>query len=202
MGLMDDILKKSRWPDRKQSLFSERKDWWNNARLDISRVDEGYAIYSEAYKDAADRLVEYSKVNKTSINFLVFPILFLYRHYIELALKEIILTASVFLEKDNKIMAGHNISRLWVESKKLISEIELDIPQQEINVLDFQIYQFHDLDKCSMTFRYPTDKSGNVYVNLSDSININNVQEIIAAMHCWFFGLVCVIGEYQDAKNQ
>jgi len=189
------------WPDKKRSLFSERKDWWNLARLEIGNDAEGFAIYSKGYKDAADRLVEYTQKDKTSLNFLVFPILFLYRHYLELALKEIIIAANRYLEEHNSIKS-HNLIQLWERVKGLISDANLDISSDDVNTVENQIFQFDNLDKSSMTFRYPVDKQGGVFENLSDYINIQNVKEIVDGLHSWCFGLVCVLGEYEEAKNQ
>jgi len=202
MSLMEDHLKNSNWPDRKKSLFSVRKDWWNVARLEIGNKAEGLSIYSQGYKDAADRLVEYAQTDSTSINLIVFPILFLYRHYIELALKEIILTATQYLKKEHSTINSHNLSQLWKETKKLISEADLNIPKDDIVAVENQISQFHELDKSSMTFRYPVDKQGNIFKNLSDYINIENVREILDGLHAWCFGLVCMLGEYEDVKDQ
>ncbi|MBD3338588.1 MAG: hypothetical protein GF353_05750 [Candidatus Lokiarchaeota archaeon] len=202
MSLIEEHFKKLSWPEKKKSIFSERKDWWNKASLEISSNTEGLAIYTQSFKDAGDRLVEYAQSDKTSINFLVFPILFLYRHYIELALKEIILSATQYLEKENNAINSHNLSHLWDETKKLISEVDLDIPEDEIVAVENQIIQFHKLDMSSMTFRYPVDKQGNVFKNLSEYINIENVREIVDGLYAWCFGLVCVLGEYEDAKHQ
>jgi hypothetical protein len=202
MSILEEHLKNLNWPDKKKSLFSKRKDWWNFARIEITSMDEGLSIYSQAYKDAADRLVEHTQSDRTSLNFMVFPILFLYRHYIELALKEIILSASEYLEKEQKNTNIHTLSKLWEEAKKLIFEVDLEIPNDEIIAIENQILQFHKLDKSSETFRYPFDRQGNVFKNLSDYINIENVREIVDGLHAWCFGLVCVLSEYQVLKNQ
>lgn len=202
MSLLEETLKNLNWSDKKKSLFSKRKDWWNLARLDIRDDTEGFAIYSKGYKDAADRLVEYTQTDKTSINFLVFPILFLYRHYLELALKEIIIAANRFLEKEHNVAKSHNIMHLWEKVKGLISDVDLDIPSNEMNAVENQISQFYKLDESSMTFRYPVNKQGRIFENLSDYINIQNVREIVDGLHSWCFGLVCVLLEYEDAKNQ
>jgi len=203
MSLLEKNLKNFSWPDKKKkSLFSERKDWWNAARLEIGSKAEGLSIYSRGYKDAADRLVEYAQTDKTSINLLVFPILFLYRHYLELALKEIIIAATRYLAMEQNDIKGHDLIRLWERVKGLISEANLDIPNTEMSAVANQISQFHKLDESSETFRYPVDNKGNIFKNLSEYINIENVKEIVDGLHAWCFGLVCVLGEYEDAKNQ
>lgn len=201
MSLLEKNSKNFNWPDKKKSLFSERKDWYNLAHLEVVNKAQALAVYSQAYKDAGDRLVECAQTDKTSINFLVFPILFLYRHYLELALKETIIAATQYLEKDHDIK-GHNLIQLWEDAKKFIFEADLDIPNSEMDAVANQISQFHKLDQSSETFRYPVDNKGNIFPNLSDYINIQNVREIVDGLHAWFFGLICVLGEYEDAKGQ
>ena len=53
-----------------------------------------------------------------------------------------------------------------------------------------------------MKFGYPVDTKHYVFKNLSDYIIIENVGEMMDGLHVWFFGLVCVLGEYQDKNNQ
>ena len=171
MSLLEENLKKFNWPDKKKSLFSDRKDWWNIARLQITSTSEGFDIYAQSYKDAGDRLVEYTQTDKTSINFLVFPILFLYRHYLELALKQIILAATKYIEKEQgDIFTNHDLSKLWKRTKDLISEIKMDIQCDDIIAVENQILQFYQLDASSQTFRYPIDIKGNIFKNFSNTI--------------------------------
>ena len=180
MSLLEETLKKLSWPDKKKSLFSERKDWWNIARIEIANREEGLTIYAQSYKDAGDRLVEYAQLDKTSINLLVFPILFLYRHYLELALKEIIIAATKYLKKEHgKIFSCHDLSKLWKRTKELIYEVKMEISSDDMIAVENQILQFYQLDRTSQTFRYPIDNKGNILKNLSHCINIENVREII-----------------------
>lgn len=207
MSLLEKYLKDLSWPDKKKSLFATGKDWWHLAQIQITDIDEGFTIYTDAYKDAADSLVEHAKRYKASINFLVFPILFLYRHYIELVLKQLIYTASKYLGNTQYSFKSHDLISLWETTKKLIFELDkfiddFNIPKDELTAVENQIKQFDSLDKSSMTFRYPIDKNGNVFKNLSDYINVENVRQIMDGLYAWFYGLLCFIDECQELKNQ
>jgi hypothetical protein len=76
------------WPQKYDKLFKGDADWWHNACLNFS-LDMGIG-YVYGYKKAADILVEYIKDTKTNQDYLVYPIVFLYRHHLELIIKEII----------------------------------------------------------------------------------------------------------------
>ncbi len=207
MSLLEIYLKDLSWPDKKKYLFATGREWWNLAQIQITNIDEGFTIYTDAYKYAADTLVEYAKRDKTSINFLIFPILFLYRHYIELALKQLIYTASKYLDNTQYSFNSHDLISLWETTKELILKLvnvidDFNIPKNELIAVENQIKQFDSLDRSSMTFRYPIDKNGNVFKNLSDYINIENVRQIMDGLFSWFYGLVCFIDEYQELKKQ
>ncbi|MGB7572016.1 MAG: hypothetical protein WBL87_09700, partial [Methanothrix sp.] len=85
-------------------------------------------LYSTGYKEAGDLLIENAD-NHT--DFLVYPIVFLYRHCIELRLKQIsiegnkLLKTQVFTEKEMKatLFREHNLDSLWSCSKKIIEKL-------------------------------------------------------------------------------
>src|SRR4030042_2814002 len=75
-------------PSAEDKLFTTAEDWWNNACLNF--IHNGWSIYAIGYKDAADILVSHIEEKRRYQDTLVYPIVFLYRQYLELALKDII----------------------------------------------------------------------------------------------------------------
>jgi hypothetical protein len=67
------------------------RDWKNNACL---RNGDEYA-YREGYRKGAQILVRAVEETQSDQDFLVYPIVFLYRHHIELALKRVIKRAHI-----------------------------------------------------------------------------------------------------------
>ena len=75
-------------PRKGDRLFrDDLSDYHNNACLSLGGDPFPYA---EGYRRAAEILVHYVNDNGQDQDFLVFPILFLYRHHLELAMKRII----------------------------------------------------------------------------------------------------------------
>lgn len=72
------------WPKKGDELFKPDIDWKNNACLNFSH--DMSEIYISGYKSAGDILVEHVKQKKRNQDFLVYPIGFLYRQYLELRL--------------------------------------------------------------------------------------------------------------------
>src|SRR5947209_3389712 len=57
-----------------------------------------WSIYAEGYKALADAGVEHAK--RWDMDIVVYPIIFCYRQYLELRLKELIVTAGALLDQN------------------------------------------------------------------------------------------------------
>ena len=69
-------------------LFSRAEDWQNNAC--ISAFCGSEFAYAEGYRLAANALVEHTGGTSRDLDFLIYPTVFLYRHHLELVLKQVI----------------------------------------------------------------------------------------------------------------
>ena len=88
------------WPRRGDKLFtSEGSDWWNKACL--THFSDGWWIYATGYKLGADLLVQYVTETHKNQDRLIYPIVFLYRQYLELRLKELIKNGSTIIEESS-----------------------------------------------------------------------------------------------------
>ncbi len=74
------------WPKKGDKLFAPGDDWENNAC--VNHLDSELA-YVEGYYLGGDKLIEYVLATKRDQDFLVYPITFVYRHYLELSFKRI-----------------------------------------------------------------------------------------------------------------
>ena len=100
------------------SEFSRKEDWY---------------VYINGYKDAADFLVS-NAPTRGNPRKLLYPVLFLYRHHLELALKAII-------GKQKKFPRTHELDELWQDCRSLLDEISLsasdnDEIQQTTRLID------------------------------------------------------------------
>ena len=77
-------------PRKSDVLFGSGTDWETNACA--STIDNIMA-YQNGYRRAAFHLAEYVCDARLGQDFLVYPIVYLYRHHIELTLKSIIQVA-------------------------------------------------------------------------------------------------------------
>ena len=138
----------------------------------MTPVDLGkYAI---EYQEAVNVLLD----DKTwKREFTLFPSIYLFRHYIELRLKEIILTNWEFLGWAKPFPRGHNIYKLWNVCRDCMKETDKLVDpgfarskryiEQIIGVydaLETDLNRFAEIDPDSERSRYPVDSQGNPIV--------------------------------------
>lgn len=141
-----------------ESLFRRDVDWWHNAVLDRHQIS--WHRYAGGYRLAANALVEYGILHRFNLNFIIYPILFLYRQYLELCLKEIIADTSELLGKEVRVCITHNIQVLWREARENLAAVLRDSATGELERVGTAIEQFCAADPTSMAFRYPTGTRG------------------------------------------
>lgn len=146
------------WPTEGDLLFtSDQPDWHNNACLNWT---EGDILHIEGYKLAADQLVRSIEAGGNDQDFLVYPIVFLYRHHLELLLKSLRALGSRLYEWDLDDEAHHKLPRLWRDCRKVIDKTWPDAPESDADVVEELIAEFTAIDPNSIAFRYSKSKKG------------------------------------------
>lgn len=124
--------------------------------------------YINSYKEAADTLVE-----ELTPDLYLFPIMFTYRHYLELALKNICeknMTEEKY--KDFIFKASHNLGKIWCTSKEIL---ELQLNNDEINFIEQIVIFFDALDSDSFAFRYEKTRNQKHKSIKEDYLTINTL---------------------------
>ena len=178
------------WPQKGDQLFkADDNDWWLNATIDHWNKDVD--SYAEGYKRAADIIIEHVKTihseNRIPLDYLVFPVVFLYRHYIELRLKEIILLG----RKLDGSRAGppkhHRIDELWKLARAIVESDSAE--KEDLSIVEACIGEFAHIDPSSESFRYPRDKAGKTSISSEQlHINVRHLQETAARLASFLDG--------------
>ncbi len=106
----------SPWPDLLRRCFASGDEWHLNACVAFvqSHRHEAYA-YREGYRRAATMLFENAVASdQCSPDLLVFPIAFLWRHHLELALKELVRLVRRLEDDDRTVPTSHPLLPLWL----------------------------------------------------------------------------------------
>lgn len=161
-----------------QSLFTSMPDWESNSCLNWS--SNPLYTYTTGYKEAADALVNMVLEKSERQDVLVYPICFLYRHYIELSLKEIISSGQCLLGGDTGFPQHHKISNLYGEAKKIIKKVFSSLSYHpDLSFIDHVISEYAQIDPQSISFRYPRDKDGKNMLEGIIHINLRHLSENI-----------------------
>lgn len=170
------------WPRPNDKLVRSDVDWEYNACIDVSTPTLG--SYAGKFKEAADILVKEAAAGDTMLDVVVIPIMFLYRHYLELTLKEIIVFGRevVGSEPVNNLSREHSLENLWQEASVLLTaHYGADVPP-ETNAVSLCIDDLHQYDPNSFAWRYPTDRDGKPYLHGLRHINIRNLYETMSRL--------------------
>src|SRR5450755_373784 len=132
------------WPQDGDNLFIAGEDWYHNACLHF--LPDSLDLYITGYKEAGDRLVTSSMEDRSHQDALVFPIVFLYRQYLELSLKRLIREGIWLLGIPSSGEVGyptgsHNLLELWKECKGILEQMgtkyaELKIADQDLKTIE------------------------------------------------------------------
>lgn len=160
-------------------LFFESKYDDANAELKANNSNEQFYDYIEGYREAAHVLIMNAliKGDEDAQNVALFPIIFLYRQYLELTLKDIYLYYSKDTEDDKTAymkLTNHKLTGIWDDKVKpmvfplLKEKFEVD----DLNKIDGYIHDFESLDSDSYMFKYPIKKNRELYHKTSQKINL------------------------------
>jgi hypothetical protein len=99
---------------------------------------------------AAQLLVKAIVNTGQSPDAVVYPIAFLYRHYLELRLKTIISEGQEVLNQRAEFPTIHTLDVLWKTARKIIEEIYSKDPKEPVEAVEESMVQFCDLDVHAM----------------------------------------------------
>lgn len=167
---------------------------------EIPSGSEQWYRYALMYKEAAGRLA--AMMDKTyERNMLGPPMLFLYRHSIELHLKSLLLDAGEFLDDPQTVPPKHYLEKLWLNVRAMILEVGNAVDEWVLRA-DNIIKQFDDLDPTSFVFRYPVTTEGTPSLPQNMVIDPTVVKQVFAELHVLLNGASAQIAEYQSLKYE
>src|SRR4051812_45424815 len=108
------------WPKAGDVLFQSGNDWWNNACLSRFHGKEMYVI---GYKESADMLVRSVAETGRNADTFVYPITFLYRHYLELRLKDLVQMGQELLDQAPDVKLNHRLDILWGSCREILESV-------------------------------------------------------------------------------
>jgi hypothetical protein len=169
------------WPDVPRLGFGTGPRRQFDAQLKWALSDEHSPFgYKEGYRRAALGLVRQVVEDRLSPDLAIFPLAFLWRHHVELALKDIIVDGRALAEESFRSPAHHRLLDLWKEARPYVEDCG-DPHAPELANVEVNIREFEKIDPRADGFRYPRARDG-IQPSLSDAPDAVNLERLNEAM--------------------
>ena len=186
-----------------ESIFSPNQSWRNNAYLEPE-----WGLYVLGYREAADSLVE--NAEELGVDLLVYPVMFLYRHFLEIGLKHDLTVLKRYFREPLKLPPHHRLDILWQEVRSLMEkEWNTAMHTEYYDAIGDRITEFQQIDEQSYAFRYPVTKQNtsslnsvsNIYEEGKAIINLMQVKEVVHEMAIFIEGTIDMVAAQEDTRR-
>lgn len=174
------------WPDVPRLCFGAGDDHDLNACVSWALGMNDIEPYAEGYRRAAAALFEKAAARSESPEYIVWPMAFLWRHYLELALKDTILRGRALEEEPQDFPKHHRLLDLWKIARPHIERCGSPNSPELPNV-EAVIEEFEKIDPGAMGFRYPWARDGERSLpDAPDRVNLRMLHEAMEATANFF----------------
>jgi hypothetical protein len=191
-----------------RGLFSTAgADWRLNAAL-MHGYGDRWLAYAIGYKRAADILVSSVAETGRHQDVLVYPVVFLYRQYLELTLKNLIRKSRMLLDDGhaNDDLDSHDLRKYWEITHKLLVRLADGKASRRLVRVERLIDELCRHDPASFSFRYPVSKPNRVTRRRAPTlaalrmINLGRVQMHVRSSAELLDGAIAFVDDRLDAK--
>ncbi len=169
-----------RWPETGDRLLSPGSD----TLLTTDSSERSYRLL-RGYKRAGDILVQNVMIEHYDRDSLVFPALFNYRHYIELALKAIV--------EDHGAFAGvalgtknHKLPELWNLFMTIAKMFGNDCSDPAAVAVGECVAEFAGVDAASTAFRYARNLNGSTPALPGNGLDLVRLHDVMNGIENFF----------------
>jgi hypothetical protein len=185
------------WPARAHSLAKADPNWTLNSCLK-GWSKERASSRIIGYRDAADLVFQHLASDRGGRDTLVYPLVFLWRHAIELQLKNIVDRGQIVLEKEAVYPKHHGLRDVWAMAIQVISALQEE-DNGEISTVTRIIDELCTIDPDSAGFRYHETKQGRPTLDKApDYLNLGSVNEALAGVSSFLDGVDSVLEQAID----
>lgn len=139
-----------------------------------------FASYGEGFFRAGFQIVEAIKRGEWTLDILVYPAVFNFRHGIELYIKHLTILANRLLNAGVTMQQGHGILQNWAQLTILLSQIgDRHFDRLGISIVQDLLGDIVAIDSTGQVFRYPEDNRGRRHL---EQISIINVEVLADGM--------------------
>jgi hypothetical protein len=203
----------------KKKLFDGNSNPSGTVVLNWHDTPEGeFTYFAEAYHTVAKKTVDdlkkdprFGLYGSPLDDFLAYPVVFLYRHALELYMKAIILIAAPMLEikkiaevNRDKLLQNHSLDSLRQKLEQVFKAYrwDWDLKTKHFRTIeDFRITisELHTVDKGSDAFRYPLDTKGNASLSTHFRFNLFEFCDVLDSLFPLLEGVA--LGAHEELQQ-
>lgn len=187
-----------RWPTAGDVAFVAAVDPADNANV----AGDGFTrlvLMMEGYKKGGDLMVASATAEPSERDFLVSPIIFNYRQFVELSLKFMLATygPTVGVEPN---WHSHDLAVLWRDFAQLLERYGTSDPDDADPVVAAVVAEFAKIDPGSYSHRYPVDTKGNPLPLAITDLHLPTLADVMNAVAGYFTGCDAYLTELMGAS--
>jgi hypothetical protein len=190
-----------RWPCPDDRLVRKAVDW-RNAITFSDYPTQRHALILDGYFRAAHALVDHCGTKMYKRQTMIYPILFCYRHALEMAMKWIVGSYGDHYGVSLPEL-DHNLWHLWQACRAIFTQVDDESAAVGTSTVEKLLKEFHDLDTSAEAFRYPVKKKDGSLIPLPDiAIDLINLREVMEGLEHFFSGADGYLDHLRSASDE
>ena len=187
--MLEELLhpKKNRWP-KSGDVLLKPSDTMAGVYFAEDRFSRETFLWN-GYMLAGEALVEKCLSDPHQRHYLIYPILFNYRHGLEIAMKWTLNQYGRFASIAEYDL-NHRLIDLWKACKTVITEVGGEMADKETDkAVEQIIIDFDKIDPGAFSFRYAQSKKGKDIKLPNFEIDLENLRDVMSGVDHFFTGL-------------
>lgn len=184
-----------------QKIFKPPGNRWNACLQNYM----GFYQLAKYYLESANTLIDRTIDDRSKLDVYVYSAVFLYRHSVELLLKELIWMSNHLLGKGKTFPKHHRLMDLWqILKSNAISLLASDFPlnEEEVRYIETTFEEVMKHDPESYGFRYPFDKKLQRPHSDVNYVNVKTLYERFNQIHEYFGRLSYMIDHLYEEQSK
>ena len=160
----------------------------------------GFDRYARGYFEAGKRLVKSLQEDPWEVDSLIYPLVMVYRHGIETALKYLAKMLRFACDETAEVKLTHKLMDNWKVVRRCMEKLGED--PDGLSEIESNLKHLLQLDPNGETFRYPEAKDGTFHLQDTSIINVELFGEQMAFLVEFFEGSCCWADHLLEQKYE
>lgn len=136
--------------------------------------------YADSFREAADLLIAQTLQGTADQALALYPIVYLYRQYLELTIKDSLQMTRLLLDDRRAVPSHHRVTELWQELNEFLFKVLPSDAQAGLVQTARLIREFMQHEPSTAVFRHPLDTKGRPLFANAAMIDLANLRDVMA----------------------